>query len=505
MPAWLYDSFPLLCKCGIYSVFDVTGVKQNLFYNFLLSISQILVPLISIPYVSRILDPEGIGRVGFVDGFTYYFVVLAEAGIMVYGIREVARCRQDKQALDQLVSELISLHIRTSLISLLLYAVAVWFLWSKVGDIRLLYFSVAFLLVNAFACEWYFIGQERFRYIALRSILIRLAGLMALLWLLKAEEDYYIYYAIIAGSAMVTGIWNTALLFREHPFRWRERGWRKHIPKVGVTYLISLLYSVPLYLDHVILRLFSTATMVGFYSFSVRLLRVSSSVISDSFLVFFPRVASLQAANEGQGVQERLSQNLQFILLLAVPMSAGAFLLADEFTAVFLGPSFAPAADNIRILSLYPLLRSYSLFLSNPVLMAHGYERAFLTNLLFATAVYLLAAILGSKLAAGTGICWALIIADSLLILANFRTVRRLMPSVRIWDFATLFRAMLAAIGFIPILWGIRTATTVPLFILLLGVPACALLYLGIMYWWMPAGRLRSRWHELIQWRRTES
>ena len=174
--ARLYRSFPLLCKSGCYSAFEVTGVKQNLFYNFLLSISQILVPLISIPYVSRILDPEGIGRVGFVDGFTYYFVVLAEAGIMVYGIREVARCRQDKQALGQLVNELLSLHIRSSLISLILYAGAVWFLWSKVGDIRLLYFSVAFLLVNAFACEWYFIGQERFRYIALRSILIRLGG-----------------------------------------------------------------------------------------------------------------------------------------------------------------------------------------------------------------------------------------------------------------------------------------------------------------------------------------
>ena len=304
---------------------------------------------------------------------------------------------------------------------------------------------------------------------------------------------------------MITGIWNAALLFREHPFRWSERGWRKHIRKAGVTYLISLLYSVPLYLDHVILRLFSTATVLGFYSFSVRLLRVSSSVISDSFLVFFPRVASLRAANEWQGVQDRLSQNLQFILLLAVPMSAGAFLLADEFTAVFLGPSFAPAADNIRILSLYPLLRSYSLFLSNPVLMAHGYERHFLTNLLFSTAVYLLAAILGSEFAAGAGICWALILADLLLILANARTVRRLIPSVRIWDSATLFRSMLAALGFVPVLWGIRTVTSVPLFILLLGVPACALLYLGIMYWWMPAGQLRNRWHELIQWRRAGS
>ena len=86
--------------------------------------------MLSIPYVSRILDPEGIGKVSFIDSFTYYFVSIAEFGIMLYGIREVAKERGNHERLGQLVSELITLHVITSLCTMILYAVSVFILWT---------------------------------------------------------------------------------------------------------------------------------------------------------------------------------------------------------------------------------------------------------------------------------------------------------------------------------------------------------------------------------------
>ncbi|MFN4316027.1 MAG: oligosaccharide flippase family protein [Chitinophagaceae bacterium] len=481
------------------------GVKRNLFFNFLLSLSQVLVPLVSIPYVSRMLDPEGVGKVGFIDGFTYYFVVLAEAGIMVYGIREVARVRHNPSALKVLVNELISLHLRTSLLSILLYSLGVWLMWSRIGDWRLVSFSIAFLLTNAWACEWYFIGQERFGFIALRSIIVRLAGLVSLLLLIEQPDDYFIYYAIIAGSAIVTLIWNVSVLFREHPFQFRNSGWRKHLRKLWVTYLISLLYSVPLYLDHVILRLLSTASIVGYYTFAIRLLRVGGSLISDSFLVFFPRVASLHAANDTEGVQERLHQNLQFVFFLAVPMSVGVFLLAGEITDLFFGPQFAAAVLNIQILSVYPLLRSFSLFLSNPVMIGHGFERSFLRSLVFSTAIYLLLATVAAWQYGGPGICAALVLSDMALVVLNYGSVNRLMPALRVMDWPLLLRAALVSALFYPTVLLIRNATDLPFFRLLWSIPACVLLYLSVMYIWMPAGTFRDRWHTMVKFARRKT
>src|SRR5688572_12230577 len=98
------------------------------------------------------------------DSFTYYFISIAEFGIVVYGIREVARLRDNAERRFKLVVELLTLHAISSAFSLLLYFISVAFVWDKIQDVRLLLFSLSFLLVNFFACEWYFLGMEEFKY-----------------------------------------------------------------------------------------------------------------------------------------------------------------------------------------------------------------------------------------------------------------------------------------------------------------------------------------------------
>ena len=159
----------------------MASIKRNLAYNFILSASQLILPLISIPYISHVLDPAGIGKVSFIDSLTYYFITISEFGIVVYGMREVARVRQNKTALEKLVSELMSLHLLSSSVSILIYAVTIFFLWSKINDARLILFSISFLMVNAFACEWYYYGTEQFRFITSRSIITRLCGLISMM------------------------------------------------------------------------------------------------------------------------------------------------------------------------------------------------------------------------------------------------------------------------------------------------------------------------------------
>ena len=205
------------------------SIRRNLVYNFILSASQVFLPLISIPYISRVLSPAGIGEVSFVDSFTFYFISIAEFGIVTYGIREVAKLRDDVAARNKLVSELLLFHIVSSTVTLLVYAAAVLVIWDKIHDTRILLFSLAYLLVNFFACEWYFLGMEKFRYISYRSILSRVLGLIAMFIIIKQPSDYFLYYGIIASSAMMNSLWNNYLLFREVPVSFRNVQWTKHI------------------------------------------------------------------------------------------------------------------------------------------------------------------------------------------------------------------------------------------------------------------------------------
>jgi O-antigen/teichoic acid export membrane protein len=454
------------------------NIKRNLFYNFLLSCSQVLLPLVSIPYISSVLDPAGVGKVGFIDSFTYYFVTLAEFGIMVYGIREVAKEKGNPARLNEIVSELITLHIISSLCTLLLYAAGVIVLWNKIGDVRLLLFSLSFFIVNFFACDWYFMGMERFGFITLRSVIIRMLGLASIFILIQQPSDYHIYYAIIVASAIAGTIWNNFILFREIRFSWKRVNWKKHLPYVWVTYLITLFYSVPLMLDSVLLGIISSsASAVGLYVFSVKLVRTGTTLLTDSFLVFFPRVVSLSKENEQTQLQQKLLLNIRFIILFSIPMGTGLYLVADEFTHVFLGNKFLPAAENLRWLAVFPFLKGVSLFLSNPVLIAHHREKVFLRNLVAGTLLFIAAALLLGSYYADTGICMALVGAELFMVVINYVSVRRLFPALTVFDVKALVHALVGSSVFIPVVLLVKNNIVSDWGRLLVIIPVCIVLY----------------------------
>ncbi|WP_165917321.1 oligosaccharide flippase family protein [Flaviaesturariibacter aridisoli] len=457
------------------------SLKKNLAFNFLLSLSQVLFPLLSIPWLSRVLDPAGLGRVQFIDGLTYYFIVLAEAGIVTHAIREVARCRHDRSALKQLVSELLTLHLLTTLASACLYGLTVYLLYDRIGDVRLLLYSLSFLLINGFACEWYFWGLEEFRYITLRSLLVRALALLSLFLLVRQPEHYVRYYALIAGTAIVVLAWNVLRMLAQTGISFRKLQWRKHLRITRVTYAVSLVYSIPLLLDNVLLGVLSGTAVVAFYAYALKIVRLLSAFITDSFLVLYPRtVALLQEADE-RLLQRNLRLSAEGLLLLALPAGAGIWLVADSFTAVYFGPRFASVAGHLRILSVYPLLITLGLFLNKQVLMPRNQERFVLYGLLAGAASFLLLAFLLCRRWGSYGMAWALVGSEVVVVLCNALFVRRLHRGLVPVPARTLAAAVASVALFLATGWCLRRLDLGPWPYLLALLPACLLWFILVL------------------------
>ena len=453
------------------------SIRSNLVYNFALSVSQVFLPLLSIPYISRVLDPAGIGEVSFIDSFTFYFISIAEFGIVVYGMREVARLKNEPEKKRKLVSELVLLHIISSSVTLVLYGIAVFFIWNKIHDPRVLYFSLAYILVNFFACEWYFLGMERFRYITFRSLLSRVLGLICIFLLIKQPSDYFIYYAIIASSAMLNSLWNNYLLFKEVPLSFNEIDWRRHIPKLRITYFISLVYGVTLILDNVLLRIVSTASAVGYYAFSVKIVRISTTLLSDPLQVFFPRIVSFLRENNHKQVQVMITRNLQLLILLSVAICVGLFLLSEPLVSIFLGEQFIPAMDNLKILAAFPFLKSYNHFLSKQVLISQNHERLYLNSLVVTSLFFVVLMLLLSYRYADTGASYAIMFAEAVLLLTNLYYVRKTSTHLDIFDMKTFGHAIIGAICFIPLIYIIKTFIASSLWVLIISIITCLVFY----------------------------
>ena len=430
----------------------MASIKKNLLLNFILSASQLLLPLISIPYISHVLDPEGIGKVSFIDSLTYYFISIAEFGIVVYGMREVARVRSDKSALSKLVSELITLHLISSVITICLYLITILILWPKIHDVRLILFSFAFLLVNSFACEWYYYGTEQFRYITSRSVFTRLCGLILIFILVKQPDHYYIYYSTIAGSAILNILFNIGRVFKNLSIHIPDSGWKKHISKTWVTYFIGILYSISLMLDNVLLGLMSAAVFVAYYSFAIKLVRLSSLALTDTLLVYFPHVVMLLHQNEKEKFQQAILKNVQLLNLFSLPIGAGLFLLSNEIAAVVFGPAFMPVAIDLRILSLVPFLRCYNLFLSKQVLIAYDRERLYLKSLLITGIVFVPTTILLSYYFQDVGASISMVVYEAVLLLFNYFYVRKIDSSLKVFEWKSVMHAVAGALLFLPII-----------------------------------------------------
>jgi O-antigen/teichoic acid export membrane protein len=455
------------------------SLKKNLAYNFLLSLSQVLFPLLSIPWLSRVLEPAGLGKVAFVDGLTYYFIVLAEGGIVAHAIRAVARCRNDAAALKQLVSELLSLHLLSTGCALLLYSVTVFLLYGRIDDPRLLYFSFSFLLLNGFACEWYFWGREEFRYITIRSLLVRALALLSLYLLVRQPDHYVRYYAIIVSSAVAILVLNLSRMISTAGISFRNLRWKKHLRITRITYAVSLVYSIPLLLDNVLLGVLSGPAAVAIYAYALKIVRLLAAFLTDAFLVLYPRtVAQLKDSDEA-GAKRNLRLSADGLLLLALPAAAGLWLAADAFTSVYFGPRFALVAPHLRILSIFPLLMAGALFLNKQVLLPRDREALLLKGLIAGTATFAFVALWLCPGQGSRGMAWAILAGEGVVLLCNLYFSLRYYPGLLQVNGRAAAAAIIAAASFFVIGILLSGLDLLPVYYLCLLVPAC------VLAWWI--------------------
>jgi len=456
------------------------NLRKNLFYNSILSFAQLLVPLITIPYVSRILDPAGIGRVSFMDSFTWYFITLAEFGISTYGIREIARSTNSKKELSRTASEIMMLHIVASGITLIIYGIAVFATWYRIGDIRLVLFSVSFFLVSAFSCDWYFIGLERFRFIAFRDIVTRLLGLISIFLLIKNTSDYYLYYAIIAGTAIVGLLWNLVLFLREMSPSFQNINWKKHFRRALPIFQVSILFAASIWLDNVLLGLFSTITALGYYAFAIKLIRMSGAIITDMLIVLYPRMVALLHQNEYEKAQTTNLQSIRLITILIVPLCVGLYLVAEPFANLYFGPQFSAAIIDIKILSLYPLIKSYSLYLNRQVLLPMQKDRIVVKGLAagFISLVICMALLCPSLNDVGASI--SILISESVTVVFLIYFLHKHERQMLLFDPVIFIQAIAASALFIPVVYFIQRLDMSTFQELVVTIVLCMLVYFSI-------------------------
>ncbi|GAA4785370.1 oligosaccharide flippase family protein [Olivibacter ginsenosidimutans] len=457
-------------------------IRKSFFYNVVLTVFNLLVPIISFPYVSRILLAEGIGRAQFMLSFAQYFVVLSCLGIPIYGVREIAKVRHEKVLLSQTFFEILSINIISTLI------ISVIYIYCIHNFVFFQHFKPSYLLVGIlvffsfFNIDWFYTGLEQFKQIALRSVVIKLLSLLAIFVFIKKATDLNVYLLILVFSFLANQVWNVCLLPRFIQFPKERIILGKHWKPIFVTFGILLAGSLYLVFDTVLLGLLSNESQVGYYAAAVKLNRMVIPVITALGVVLVPRLTVAINQENTAEVANLSGRSFWFISFLAIPSMVGLAFFAPQFLLLFAGSDFAPAIFPMQILSPLVVAVGYANLFATQILLPAGKEKYYLRIVLLGGLLCVSLNFILVPMCGAIGAAIANMVTEFLITFFSYYYIKRFFAFHFPWK-----QAIVKCIACF-VLFGLIHQLTVQLFtrdalILAVAVPSCAFVYVIYCYY----------------------
>ncbi len=362
-----------------------TSVTSNFIMNAILGISNVLFPLITTPYVSRVLLPEGMGKVAFATSLASCFNLFAQAGVPIYGIRACARVQDDREGLTRTVHELLAVSLVTSLAA---YAgiFAASFLLPGLRSERALYLVAGLAIpLGAIGIEWMYKGLERYAYITVRSLIFKGIAIAAMFLMVRDRGDY-IFYCVVTVLAVygpgLCSLFNAGKYIDLMPGRERLRGFRpaRHVRQLLIFFAINCSTTIYTQLDTVMLGFMSPESEVGYYDAALRIKTALTYIVGAIGSVLMPRASYYVAQGEMDKFRETGRKAMNFVLVAAVPMAVYFIMYASPAIGLLNGPSYGGAVGAMRIIMPALLFIGMTNIIGNQVLVPLGREKSMLLS-----------------------------------------------------------------------------------------------------------------------------
>ncbi|CAM2912384.1 oligosaccharide flippase family protein [Actinobacillus equuli] len=316
--------------------------------NLILTGSNFLFPLLTFPYVSRILEPEGTGKVAFATSFVTYFIMLSSFGVANYGVRAVAQVRDNKYQLSKVTQEILFINLVMMFFTYLVFFTLLFFS-DKLGQEKaLLNITSLLILFTIIGIEWFYKGIEQYQYITVRTILFRLIALVATFIFINSKSDYITFALISMIAAVGSSILNIINVRKYISFKWYSSyELKKHLKPMFLLFLTSFAISVYTNTDATMLGFLRTDTDVGYYNAAVRIKAILLSIVTSLGVVLLPRLSYYIQHNMTIEFNLALKKSVNFIMLISLPVAV--------FFAVFSKETILVLAGNAYLESIIPL------------------------------------------------------------------------------------------------------------------------------------------------------
>ena len=333
------------------------SIKKNYFYNLLYQIFAMIIPLITVPYVSRILGAKGIGIFGYTTSITTYFILLGTIGIATYGQREIAYVQNDVKKRSQVFWELFILRLITILTSTFIYFMLFGISGKYVIYYRILLFEI---FAYIFDFSWFYQGIEDFKKVSLRNIFVKLILLFATFIFVKTKNDVWIYVLIYMLSILIGNL-SLCINLNKYITKPNKLNIKKHLKPVLLLFLPQIAIQVYTVLDKTMLGwLLTDISNVGYYEQAQKMVKLSLAVITTFGTVMMPRIANIHSTGNKEELKKSIFKSFKFVWFLGLPIMLGLIAISNNFVPIFYGKGFDQVAVLIKLFAPLVLIIGFA-------------------------------------------------------------------------------------------------------------------------------------------------
>lgn len=362
------------------------STKKNFIYNLSYQILIIVIPLITTPYISRIIGAEGTGIQSYTYSIANYFVLFAMLGIKNHGNRSIAMNRDNRKNLSETFWGIYLIQCVMSLIMIAAYIIYILFFVNEykiIFLIQLIYIISALLDIN-----WFFFGIEQFKLTVIRNMIIKIISVISIFILVKSSRDLYIYSLILALSNLVSQVVLWRFIFKYVNFTpVKIKSVLQHVKPIMILFIPVIAISMYKMMDKIMLGSMSDIIQVGFYENSEKIINIPMGIITALATVMLPKMSNLQAKGDTKSGERYLFMSIEFVMFIGVGSMFGLIGVSSVLIPIFLGESFLPCINIVSLLSVTIFIIGWANVIRTQVLIPKSRDK-----------VYIISTILGATL-----------------------------------------------------------------------------------------------------------
>lgn len=399
-------------------------LKKNLIYNLVYQILILIIPLITAPYLSRVVGVSGVGTYSYTYSIVYYFMLLTLLGINNYGNRTIAKVRDNKEKRSKEFWSMYILQLVMGTIMLILYLGYVLIFDVKYKQIALI--QSLFIFSSILDINWFFFGLEEFKATITRNTLLKIGNVILIFIFVKNNSDLWKYVLIMSGMTLLSQIALWGFLKNKICFvKITLKDIMKHIKPNLILFIPVIATSLYKLMDKIMLGGMSSVVEVGYYENAEKIINIPTAIITALGTVMLPRISNIMSKGKKDKVNSYVCKSISFVIFMSMAMSLGLIAIGYNFAPMYFGDEFQKTGILIMLLAITLPFVAFANVIRTEYLIPAEKDRIYIESVILGAIINLIFNIIFIPRLQSFGACIGTVLAEITVMVYQSVKIRK--------------------------------------------------------------------------------